>query len=338
MPRIEETLRHLKQQAFKESLDWEIIIVDYISSDGTLSLIKTFTQDNPDLKLKTIQIEAAGKTPAIEAGFWAAKSEVVCIVDDDNLVDKDYVQTAHETMKSRRDVGVIGAFGIAQISPNVQVPEWFDFFEGKYAVGSQGDCRGYADNSRFYFWGAGSVFRRSAWIRAKKIGFEPILNPSRGTSADTFLQGFSGGEDPEMCLAIIMAGYKLWYEPSLRYRHLISETRLTTKFLFNTTRGVSVTSPYLRLFLSYVIDQRTLRQRVRTTLWRNTYLHFAYTVALYIRLLAASLFAHEFRSIKLSILWISAISEFRGLLLLLKSGRKLKARFHVMKFNSREVS
>ena len=69
------------------------------------------------------------------------------------------------------------------------------------------------------------------------------------------MPGFTGGEDPEMCFAILLAGYKLWYEPDLKYKHQIPSTRLTKKFIYDTTQNVQVVQPYLRLFMSYLISK-----------------------------------------------------------------------------------
>ena len=144
-------------------------------------------------------------------------------------------------MNTHHDVGVVGARGIELFSTPVSPPKWFSHFREYYAVGKQFDTSGYTFDRRFHFWGAGSIFRKSAWLKAKQSGFVPRLNPSRGDTSDTFLPGFSGGEDPEMCYAVIMAGYKLWYEDNLFLSPLNSSRELSSKFLINTTRGVSVT-------------------------------------------------------------------------------------------------
>ena len=75
------------------------------------------------------------------------------------------------------------------------------------------------------------------------------MNPTRRDRNRAFVHGFTGGEDPEMCFAMLFAGYKLWYEPKLIYKHSIQKARLTEKFLLDMVRGAALPVAYLRLFL-----------------------------------------------------------------------------------------
>ena len=225
-------LQHLANQKTGGKVSWEILICDYISDDGTAETVQYYAENYPNLKFNFIQVKEAGKTPALLAGFNAAKGEAVCIVDDDNFVDESYVEVACKLISQHSDIGVIGAFGSPLFEDCSKVPSWFKSFEGVYAVGHQFSRKGYIHGERYFFWGAGSVFRKSAFLRAIENGFTPLLNPSRGTGGYSFMPGFTGGEDPEMCFAILLAGYKLWYEPDLKYKHQIPSTRLTKKFIY----------------------------------------------------------------------------------------------------------
>jgi len=309
---IEKNFSYLSKQKHSPALNWEVIVADYESDDGTLAFLENDDTKSLVPNLRVINVKDAGKTPAIEAGFYASKGEAICIVDDDNMVNSNYIQIAFNLINDKDDIGVIGAFGIENFSEELVSPSWFEFYKGKYAVGDQFHKQGYVDDAKYSFWGAGSIFRKSAWLKAKQIGFIPALNPSRGKSGDAFLDGFSGGEDPEMCYAILMAGYKLWYEPDLTYEHLIPVSRLSTKFLLDTSKGVSVAAPYLRVFLSFIISKESLSNKLKIIIWRNYFLHVIYIMISYIKQLFIVLFDRRFLYLRLRVLLISFISEIKG--------------------------
>lgn len=278
--RISETLQYLKRQRLTENISWEVLIVDYMSSDGTCSVAHDVWSSYA-VPLRVIQEEKPGKTPALETGLKSAYGTSICIVDDDNWVHEDYVSVAHITMKDHPDIGVIGAYGEAHLE--IEPPNWFEENKNIYAVGSQGSKQGYVhDLGRLWFWGAGSVIRKEAWLQAKKRGFVPILNPTRGSNSTHFSKGFTGGEDPELCFAIQLAGYKLWYEPNLKYTHFIPKSRLTPEFIMDAVSGVSAAGPILRIYLAEVTPSSFLGW-IRKTIYTNWYLHLLYIIMNYFR-------------------------------------------------------
>ena len=288
--RLPQTLDHLKKQKHADHIIWEVIIVDYVSSDDTVTIAKDIWHDC-QIPLRVIHETEAGKTPALESGLKSARGVSVCIVDDDNWVNEDYVTTAHKVMKDHPDVGVIGAFGEAHCE--IDPPEWFDEYQGVYAVGSQGKSRGYVEEyGKLYFWGAGCVIRREAWLKAKARGFVPILNPTRGEGSTTFKKGFTGGEDPELCFAIQLVRYRLWYEPDLKYKHFIPKGRLTPEFIDNAIGGVSAAGPILRVYLAEVTPFSWIGI-IRRVLYKSWSLHMLYLLLKYSYLLIKTNFQYS---------------------------------------------
>ncbi|HBE89654.1 MAG TPA: hypothetical protein DDW41_00390 [Candidatus Andersenbacteria bacterium] len=268
--RLPETLQHLKNQKHTENIAWEVLIVDYLSTDDTANIARRVWEDYP-ISLHILNETKPGKTPALETGLNAARGTAVCIIDDDNWVFENYVFVAHTTLQGHPDIGVIGAYGEAHCE--IEPPHWFAENEGSYAVGSQGKDSGYVeDKRRLWFWGAGSVIRKEAWLKAKRRGFVPRLNPTRGAESTQFKKGFIGGEDPELCFAIQLVGYRLWYEPSLKYKHFIPQARLSEKFILDAASGVSAAAPILRIYLAEVTP-RSFLGLVRKTIYKNWLLH-----------------------------------------------------------------
>ena len=309
--RIVDTLQHLQSQKGVNEISWEVLIVDYISTDGTIEIAKAGWSAEY-VPLICINEHRAGKTPALETGLKFARGEAICIIDDDNWADESYVMIAHNTIKANPEIGVIGAYGEAHCE--IDPPEWFYKVPGAYAVGSQGSKQGYIDGNRnLSFWGAGSVIRRDAWLKAKRNGFVPILNPTRGEDGVLISKGFTAGEDGELCYAIQLVGFRLWYEPNLKYKHFIPKERLTTNFYNNAVAGSAAVMPLIRLYLAAVTPQSYLG-KIRRIIYENWVVHMLYILARFAQSIGKILtIGHLNKPLELNKVYNKYMSEMRGL-------------------------
>jgi len=330
---IADALRHLRNQLVGPSLAWEVLVVDFQSTDGTKRACSC-AWDGCDVAFRFLSESRPGKARALETGLTAAKGEAVCIVDDDNWVFPSYVETAHDVMSTHPDVGAIGAHGVPYLED--PAPYWFERYAGVYAVGHQADSRGYLSGRRNWFWGAGTVVRNSAWRAVASTGFEFVLNPSREGAARTFRPGYAGGEDQELSFALQHAGYRLWYEPSLEYYHFLSRERLTTEYLFRTTRGTAVSAPVLRLYLS-AFPSRAVGDVIRTATYRSAVLMVLHELwALAAGLLRAT---HEpSASIEVRRLIVGFWSCLHGVFRLVGQSRAILAQIHRLRQGNPKAS
>ena len=288
--RLPETLYHIRQQINPDNISWEVLIVDYNSSDDTNEIVQ-IAWKGFNVPLRIIEEKLAGKTPALENGLRNALGETICIIDDDNWIYPDFISIADKIIKQYPDVGVIGAHGIAHCE--IEPPDWFEENQGIYAVGHQGEKAGYVENEkRRWFWGAGSVVRKQAWLKAKAKGFTPIFNPSRESAVGRFKKGFSGGEDPEMCFVIQLVGYNLWYEPSLSYQHYIPKNRLQKSFIIDAIAGTSKAAPLLRIYLAELTTQGSL-SKFRKIIYQNWIMHFSFILFRFIQQLFHNFFTRS---------------------------------------------
>ena len=333
--KLEKTLNHIKEQEEINNIGLEVLIVDYKSSDDTLGVARRFWSDC-SIPLRLLSEPLPGKTPALETGFRQAKGTGVCIVDDDNWIKSNYVFLANKVLKENPDVGIIGAYGLAHCE--VEPPDWFIESQSSYAVGHQCYETGYVkDVNRLWFWGAGSVVRRAAWIAAKERGFIPFLNPSREHGSTEFKTGFTGGEDPELCYAIQLVGYKIWYERDLIYTHYIPKARLTEKYLTDTSSGVQVAAPILRLYLSELL-QNCFVGRFRNFVYQRWGLHVTYICFIYVKLIVFVYFGtHKNKALQVAVINKSYSSQLRALIGLRKDFPIIINSIRKLKINSQET-
>lgn len=95
---LEKCLHAFRQIKFEHP--WELIVVDNNSSDSTASLLKEFHKAHSQFPLKVITEHKQGLGNARNAGFQAAKYNVIAYTDDDCYPQSDYLTQIKETFDS----------------------------------------------------------------------------------------------------------------------------------------------------------------------------------------------------------------------------------------------
>jgi glycosyltransferase involved in cell wall biosynthesis len=80
VPYIDEAIRSICNQTFT---DWELVVVDDGSTDGTLSLLAQWVQADP--RIRVIQQEAQGLVAASNAAVGAVRGRYVARLDSDDI-------------------------------------------------------------------------------------------------------------------------------------------------------------------------------------------------------------------------------------------------------------
>ncbi|KAA9332270.1 glycosyltransferase family 2 protein [Hymenobacter busanensis] len=226
--RLPATLKHLANQRVDVMLNWEVIVVDNNSTDGTQATAQTLWKEfGAPTELLALFQPIPGKNRALELAYETARFSYVCIVDDDNWLNSDYIQRGYDLLESDERIGVLGGGneGVFEI----EKPEWFDAFRISYAVGTP--------MSQAYtpletgevvdgvLWGAGMFFRHELWQKLRQLQFESLFTGRIGT------KNMVAGEDDELCLAVRMLGYKIWFDADLHLKHFMTANRLNWAYM-----------------------------------------------------------------------------------------------------------
>lgn len=256
--RIGETLRHLAQQE-KVTVPWEVIVVDNASNDGTAEVALREWPYDASAPLRIFHERSPGYNHAADLGIAKSRYGIIAHVHDDVWLDTDWLARAAAIFTSNPAIGACGGYNRAncECSP----PAWFKRYEEYFAVGQQADSSGDITFSRGYLWGAGLCIRASAWRDLKGSGFAP-LTTGRNASCKLI-----AGEDSEVCYALRLAGWKLWYSDELRLTHFIRRERLTWRYLCRLSRSFGEASALHDCYL-YPIT----RNRIRANLWSKAVL------------------------------------------------------------------
>ncbi len=254
--RLPSTLSALAFQEVSEEIPWEVLIVDNASTDGTAAAAEgqwKFLVAKPSFRV--IQEPQLGLIYARMRALKEAKYEYVSFIDDDNQINPDWVELVYEVMSRHPEVGALG--GLNEPVYEAEPPAWFSHylkfsapkFVNSYALGPQGPAAGDVTDSRGFLWGAGWTLRKSAWQQIVEGGFEPFCVGSQG-------KRMTRGEDSEICLALQMAGWRLWYEPRLKLKHFLPASRLQWNYLRRVRRMGGASTVYVDLYRAALKDPR----------------------------------------------------------------------------------
>jgi glycosyltransferase involved in cell wall biosynthesis len=124
---LSRVLQALDSQTLSKDL-WELLLIDNASEKILSTEIDLSWHPNS----RHIREDELGLTPARLRGIKEAKSETIIFVDDDNVLDLDYLEVA---LRISKDYPFIGAWG-GQIRPEFEIepPEWTKPYWGILAI------------------------------------------------------------------------------------------------------------------------------------------------------------------------------------------------------------
>ena len=256
--RLPCTLAALSKQRLGPNVPWEVIVVDNASTDETASVAYDHWPSHAPAPLRVLREGRLGLNNARECGFEAARYEIVVFVDDDNSLTGDWLETALKLFQSRSEVGAVGGrtVGVFETPPS----KWLEAESGNLAVGRPFHKSGPLPRER-YLYGAGLCVRKRAWQQLRAQGFRCLGTDRQGTR-------LTSAGDVELCFALQLAGWTIWYEDSLVLEHHIPTQRCSWSYFRRLFRGHGISSvildPYYRAFRNVA---QTPRERLRTTWW-----------------------------------------------------------------------
>ncbi|MBJ6118263.1 glycosyltransferase family 2 protein [Pontibacter sp. BT310] len=216
---LPETIKHLVQQKVSLGLSWEIIIIDNASTDNTAEVaISEWRKYQIAVSFSVLKQPKQGLTFARELALEQAKYKFVLFCDDDNWLSPDYVNCAYEIMDRQPNIGILGGNGTLEFETNP--PLWAASLSS-FANGPQAIASGKVENNIVY--GAGFTIRKSAYESLVRAGYKPLLSDRSGNS-------LSAGGDYELCYAITLIGYDIWYEENLKFKHFMPAKRINWNY------------------------------------------------------------------------------------------------------------
>jgi glycosyltransferase involved in cell wall biosynthesis len=238
--RLPNTIKHIAQQQVPENINWELIIVNNNSTDKTSITAQEEISKHEVLLNKYLIVDEPrpGLSSAREKGVNTANYEFIIFCDDDNWLDKNYVQIAYNNLSNGQEIAAIGGQSTV-VSNSNNFPNWWEEYKNGYAVGKQAQ---YSQDItwRKYLWGSGLAFKKSIYRNAFE-NLNSLLSDRKGNT-------LSSGGDTEICMRFILMGYKLYYNESLLFKHYIEPQRIKEDYRDNLFKSFGKSSEILGLY------------------------------------------------------------------------------------------
>lgn len=259
---LERVLQALKVQTLPIDL-WELLLIDNASAQPLSEEIDL--TGHP--KSRHIREEQLGLTPARLRGIKEAVAKTLVFVDDDNVLDPDYLEVA---LKISKDFPMIGAWGgqvIAELDE--EPPEWTkpDLKNYLYSLA----CREFYRDS----WsnllhqhettpcGSGLCVRK---IVAEKYA-ELVHKDSKRVDLDRKGQMLTSCGDTDLAYTACDIGLGTGQFTSLKVTHLIPPSRLEESYLLRLIEGTS----YSGIILDYLRGKLPLQPT-----WKSSRIYLLY--------------------------------------------------------------
>lgn len=230
--RLQRTIDGLFNQNFANEL-WECIIIDNNSSqkfDDKISISENF---------RIAKEPKQGLTFARLKGFAESKGEIIVMVDDDNVLDKDYFRNVIDTFNKYPRLGAIGG----NIEPEFETspPDWTKEFWGKLAIRNLGNEAKMSvfGRKKINHYPAFSPVGAGMAIRKETLNKYISDNEAQSESiSDRKGNNLSSSGDNEIVMYVLKSGFEIGFFPELKLTHLIPANRLTKAYLSRLNYGI----------------------------------------------------------------------------------------------------
>jgi Glycosyl transferase family 2 len=250
---FERCLAGLKAQTLPRD-QWELVLVDNASEPD-----KT---PRPDLAwhphARMVREEKLGLTPARLRGIRETKADMLVLVDDDNVLDADYLDKA---LRLAKEMPFLGSWS-GQCRPEFEItpPEWTRRYWGNLVI-REFDQDVWSNLPRLgetMPCGAGLCVRREVaqqYLHLHATGERSMLLDRVG---DSLVSG--GDNDLAGCACDVGLGVGLI--ASLKLTHLIPPERLTEKYLAGLAEGIHHSGAVLDYYYGAISQPPSLARRI----------------------------------------------------------------------------
>ena len=226
---LDQTMISISQQQILDKINWQLLVVDNNCTDETVAVVKRHIQSGKIPGLRIVSEPRQGLTYARLCGVQNTTGDWIAFVDDDCLLQKDWIA---QSAKFAATHPKCGAFGGKVILDWETPPPAFVL---KYGYSFAQQDHGMLPKQMSCLVGAGLVIKRSALWDSGWM--------SKQFMTDRVGKKLISGGDVELALRLA-SKYELWYNPECKLMHVIPSRRTLTKYLININYGLGISQLY----------------------------------------------------------------------------------------------
>lgn len=206
---------------------YEIVLINNNSNDNTEAECNRFTADYPNVKFRYFIERNQGLSYARNRGIKESNGDLLVYVDDDALINDEYLQTYMDFFESHPEIDAAGGPIIPKYE--TEEPSWMSTFTrqlitGKLYLGDK--VREFP--SQAFPGGGNAAYRKSVF---DKVG---LFNVELGRKGDSLV----GAEEKDIFDKMTTLGMRFFYLPNAILYHLIPGKKLTKEYFDKLTYSI----------------------------------------------------------------------------------------------------
>ncbi len=230
---LAETLGSLRDLRRPEATEYEILVVDNNSTDDTPQVIQEYRHILAP-RLRSVFEPQQGLSHARNRALQEAKGQIVSFLDDDVIVDPDWLSTVAAAFKEHSATVVGGrSYLIFRAERPAWLPEHYEFYLSRLDYGDQ-----VIVGTDHDLYGLNFSVRKDVAVQVG--GF----NLSLGRCGPVSLHS---GEESELLRKVRARGGVVVYEPRAIVGHIVLRERLTKKWFLRRAFAAGVDTEILHL-------------------------------------------------------------------------------------------
>ena len=216
---LKKALQSVAGSVLPSAVEWEVLVVDNNSTDGTPQVVEEFSRRYPG-RFRYLFEPKPGKSFALNSGIREAHGDVLAFMDDDVTVEPTWLQKLTAVLESDDWAGIGGRILPEQ---DFTPPRWLSLSGPHDAAPLALWERGLTAMSLFEPpFGTNMAFKRRVFEQYG--GFRTDLGP-RPDSKDP-----QKSEDSEFSRRLLAGGERLYYEPAAVVYHPVLEERVCKQY------------------------------------------------------------------------------------------------------------
>ncbi len=219
---LPDCIAALDMQKDAESVSWEAVVVDNNSNDDTPAVVARLKKRYA-YPIRYLFEPRQGLSHARNCGITQTRSKYVAFIDDDILVEPQWLRFMCDGFRARRSDAVGGRIRVESPRP---IPKWIQpemyGFLGQRDFGDEGF---YMDGIKKFPFGGNMAVRRTM---IDKVGVFDTRMGRKGEGRKR--EELFKGEETDYFRRLAEAGGRIYYEPNAVVRHRILPYQLEKKF------------------------------------------------------------------------------------------------------------
>ncbi len=222
------TLRSVAAQTAPVA-EWECVVVDNNSTDGTAARFEEFREAHPALPLRRVFESRQGLSWARNRGIAETTGDVVAIIDDDERIAPEFIASYIAFFDAHPAVASAGGRIVAEYPEGR--PAWMSRYTERPIANPIDLGPAPRPFPRGRIPGGGNMA-----LRRTAVGRYGTFDPHLGRRGERLL----GGEESDLFARLARGGEQCWYVPGAVMYHIIPPSKLTRDYFDRLCYNIGV--------------------------------------------------------------------------------------------------